>query len=690
MTALRPLIVFSTLFLLSACGGGGDSSPSGGGGGGGGATTTFYEVSASVDGSGGSVSPTSQKVKENEKASVTLTQEEHFEIGEVTSSCGGALDANVFTTNAVTANCTITASFDEIPRTPSITYNEQDVSGGEINISLPLQGSTSLAWSIAANNSDETVKVTASTTEGLDYTLDGTSGITLDVNDNAVLGQFETMTLTVTNAVDLSTTFTVNVDVTSDTSAYVTAFCLVGYCNGEQPATFNPRGNESLEVTAHYQASIGATANFSYEINQDFGDVESVVVTVFNLDTNKNTDEDPKTLVGEAVVKHDSYAQEITVLTDHLTHDRDVVLEFTVTNADGDSQSKYYDVYFAYSNLMSGSVLEPFTTVNIAELDKEYTYADLRPLDDYAFTQDYREIEVVDVLYRPTFGDSANDIDFTWSYDANELTFKLSDPEGLIDTNQDWISPFYLGIVYYLLDESGNRLNDSVTVSYAPFLLSVNEYSTFVQNRKEAEDLLVEYIKLAASELELDMVLNFWMETFEANGYAQMNEPYLITRNLEQYNKTMVTLVGRLYRMVYAENTVDYSVGLNFASVVNIDFWNDMILQYKGEMSVKLFDVDSKSRKESVNNAAEYKVRMINDYVTEYNRINGTNYGLLNADLYSGIYPNTVSSAETYSLLVGNSNYGSYANDIWLFDGAYSYLVGVHASSQDLFFELIR
>lgn len=83
-----------------------------------GAVAATYVVTPSVtDASKGSISPaTPQTVNANATATFTLTPANNFTVDSVGGSCGGVLTGNAldgwsFTTNAVTANCTVIAQF---------------------------------------------------------------------------------------------------------------------------------------------------------------------------------------------------------------------------------------------------------------------------------------------------------------------------------------------------------------------------------------------------------------------------------------------------------------------------------------------------------------------------------------------------------------------------------------------------
>ncbi|WP_220484385.1 beta strand repeat-containing protein, partial [Dokdonella fugitiva] len=71
-----------------------------------------HVVTPSVSGGNGAIAPsTPQTVNHGATTSFTLTPNANYHIGSVTGTCGGNLAGNVYTTNAVTADCTVIASF---------------------------------------------------------------------------------------------------------------------------------------------------------------------------------------------------------------------------------------------------------------------------------------------------------------------------------------------------------------------------------------------------------------------------------------------------------------------------------------------------------------------------------------------------------------------------------------------------
>jgi poly(hydroxyalkanoate) depolymerase family esterase len=81
-----------------------------------------YTVTASASGNG-TVTPPTQKVSENARATITVTASNGYKIKTV-SGCGGTLNGTLFTTAPVTADCSVTATFEAnevVPDTFTVT-----------------------------------------------------------------------------------------------------------------------------------------------------------------------------------------------------------------------------------------------------------------------------------------------------------------------------------------------------------------------------------------------------------------------------------------------------------------------------------------------------------------------------------------------------------------------------------------
>jgi len=106
-------VALACALSVSACGGGGgdDSSNNPGPGGSNGGVIS-YTIRPSVSGSGGAINPAqSVSVQSGTTTSFTLTPDSNYTISSVDGTCGGTLNGNTYTTNAINANCTVVATF---------------------------------------------------------------------------------------------------------------------------------------------------------------------------------------------------------------------------------------------------------------------------------------------------------------------------------------------------------------------------------------------------------------------------------------------------------------------------------------------------------------------------------------------------------------------------------------------------
>ncbi|TCO38234.1 uncharacterized protein DUF11 [Dokdonella fugitiva] len=90
-----------------------------------------HTVTPSVNGGNGTISPsTVQTVNHGATTSFTLAPAANYHVGNVTGTCGGSLAGNVYTTNAVNADCTVIASFaiDTHTVSPSVTGGNGTIS----------------------------------------------------------------------------------------------------------------------------------------------------------------------------------------------------------------------------------------------------------------------------------------------------------------------------------------------------------------------------------------------------------------------------------------------------------------------------------------------------------------------------------------------------------------------------------
>jgi Leucine-rich repeat (LRR) protein len=112
----QKMLALGLLVGLSGCGGGGGDSP---------APVTpevpQYLVSTQA-GAGGNLSPASTQVRQGATATFSVTPSTGYEIDSV-SGCAGSLTGSQYTTGAVNAACTVTASFKKLSYTVSAAAN---------------------------------------------------------------------------------------------------------------------------------------------------------------------------------------------------------------------------------------------------------------------------------------------------------------------------------------------------------------------------------------------------------------------------------------------------------------------------------------------------------------------------------------------------------------------------------------
>jgi len=180
-----------------------------------------YTVTASVNGSGGTVSPLSQPVASGGTATVSAAPDSTYAT-TFSSNCGGSQSGNNYTTGAVTSTCTVTATFSQ---------NMNGVCGSQKD-----QMTTSALSSTSPNLcSSGAVTQFSANTSGAQWTCQGSGtgsspscsapmgyAVTAsgsDANGNSVNSAFQSQTIqagqVATINVTLATGYTANVDANS-------------------------------------------------------------------------------------------------------------------------------------------------------------------------------------------------------------------------------------------------------------------------------------------------------------------------------------------------------------------------------------------------------------------------------------------------------------------------------------------
>jgi hypothetical protein len=111
-------------------------------------TQGTYTVTPSVSGTGGTISPATAVLVKGTATTVFALKPNVGYVGSVGGTCGGTLSGNTFTTKAITANCTVIASF-----TPTYTVTASAGTGGTISPSgtVSVAPGTSKTFTITPN-----------------------------------------------------------------------------------------------------------------------------------------------------------------------------------------------------------------------------------------------------------------------------------------------------------------------------------------------------------------------------------------------------------------------------------------------------------------------------------------------------------------------------------------------------------
>ena len=133
----------------------------------GGQQTTTYTVSTSA-GTGTAISPSSAQVASGGSTSFTVTLSAGYDT-LVVSGCGGSLVGNTYTTGAITANCTITASATEITYTVSTSSGTGVASLSCNDSTVTYGGSTTCTASLATGYESLTLSGCSGSAGGSPY-----------------------------------------------------------------------------------------------------------------------------------------------------------------------------------------------------------------------------------------------------------------------------------------------------------------------------------------------------------------------------------------------------------------------------------------------------------------------------------------------------------------------------------------
>lgn len=295
---------------------------------------TYYTVSTDFDSSRGSINPTSATVEADQSTTFNITPNEGFSLDTVTG-CSGNLEQFTYTTGNITADCSVTATFNELPTQVENAFCFEGYCDGEspkeIEHNLLDDGQTYTAHYIAVTPAQNPFY----------YNVDSEFGdvvainVTSDVNDDVITYEYDmdAQTITIDNPYSYAEhpliTFTVTMEnATGDSSQqdisvlYFNAYAStrVSHFDG----TFQPlsiQGSKTFSVAfENYGAADSKelfVQDFAMEIPAIWASVDSQDNCKFATDENGNlTDKVTLESCNAFSMSVDQQNDEVTITTD--------------------------------------------------------------------------------------------------------------------------------------------------------------------------------------------------------------------------------------------------------------------------------------------------------------------------------------------------------------------------------------
>jgi hypothetical protein len=284
-TRLQHISLFTVTalgLLLSACGGGGKSAGNDSFT----ANTPSYTVTATVDGSGGSISPANATVDSGNTTSFTITPDTGYNIDNVTG-CGGSMSGNTYTTSSITADCTVSATFTVNPtNTTSYTVTATvDGSGGSIspaNATVDSGNTTSFTITPDADYNIDSVTGCGGSVNGNTYT---TGSITADCTVSATFAVNPTISIANAEVVEGNSGIT-SLNFVVSLSAQANGDVTVDYASSDDTATSD---SDYVATNGTLTISNTTTSNtISISVNGDttLESSETLTLTLSNASSN--------------------------------------------------------------------------------------------------------------------------------------------------------------------------------------------------------------------------------------------------------------------------------------------------------------------------------------------------------------------------------------------------------------------
>lgn len=616
---------------------------------------TTYSVSTQVQG-GGKIAPSNVVLDPLQTTQFEVSADNRWELGSV-RGCGGTLDESIYTTGEAVQNCTVTASFSELPtndavipieRAENVTGLALDQETNKITVDLMEKTAGHIVF-------DESLS-------SYSYSYSSRDFITLTEESNVLhfdasfISEARSMQVRVTarestetGTRQISQTVGINV-IPNDEEQVAGGICFDGYCNGEEPEEVTHNLFEDRTYTPHYVAIAPGEMQLSYHVDDALGKVEDMHVR--SDDSSKNFTYD-----------FDYESQTVTIYNPYNYNEKPLI-NYSFEASNGEGQVSTQSVALMYFNSYNSERLTNFNGAPRA-LPKDGSVTFDVALENYgaAVTKDVyiRDFDIL-IPYRVATIDendtcetdengnatleSCDLIDMTVDYEANQVTI-TTQLKDLLEAHPD---EFSSGLNLYPSIFVCVQTSEALDIEECPYLLIAGMNGFISDINAEEEVLLAELETLMADVnafLEYDIAVQELVNMLAVQGV-------ITNTQREEYLNEMRALSAPMLQEVNLARQYLFNIdGNSLSSLQN----HEITLQTAIENMEIILDVDEREAQKF----ALYN-RIIKDNGLE------EEYGLLQSS------PVIIGDDGEPTRFAYNPEYGEMIDGAFVFDGKYKQL----------------
>lgn len=521
-----------------------------------------------------------------------------------------------------------------------------------------------------------------STSTGIDAELEQNQ-LSLSSNEMSDLSIKEFVILSLTDSTDRTVELTIEVEFVDVGDVDADFFCFVGYCDEEnpEPVTFFDHFNSNeTQYRGHFRGIMFSEMRFQYRVPASFG-------IPISASASSNT-------ANNLSVRLDPVSREIILNTNRNTNTaRNHTINFTLRNDRGDSVSVSYIISLTPSRAFTS--LRLVDENQIIFMSKENSTRTIQfNLPDDIDLGNNAKIRVGTV--QTNTGNPGN-FYFDYEINGNELTIITREDRGYDQVfpwyeHEEPISAMRLGL-YMICDNCyGHGFSGYDVFVYEIFFHFLG--NGLLEELENFEDEYISAVNYGSAFFEFDIAIHYLDEILRANNVVVMEKDE-IRNKLSVYNNLLVPYFNGFKNTFLGQKGLNIVEGINSIHLLRQRGLNSFNFSpFKGldgrgyietrgaeDQLERYYSIVNNVYDHSFSNAGgminsiEYKVEILNEYVTAFNDLLGTNYGLIDRNDLP-IRPELFYNR--YGFIEGNLNYGFWVDDVFVFNNEYSYLQGLN------------